>query len=223
MFTQHRPFEGMDFDLNLGLIIGSKNNFIIDTGFGSESVAPIIKYITEYGHLREPIIINTHSHFDHVWGNCTFPNSMIISHPLCRKFADRDWDNDLQKWSTYPRGNTKKHLPNTTFEGVMHFPEDGVTIFHSPGHSVDCISVYDEIDKILYAGDNIGDTQDNVIPYIETDIPTFERLIEIYKRYPFEICISGHNKPQGKDVLSRMENQLEASWKQQVAKYGLPV
>jgi glyoxylase-like metal-dependent hydrolase (beta-lactamase superfamily II) len=104
------------------------------------------------------------------------------------------------------------------FEENISFPNDGIEIFHTPGHSIDSISIYDKKDQILYAGDNIGDTDDNIVPYIDTDFETFKKLIDIYGKYDFEICISGHNKPQGKKVISLMENSLEDSWKKQIEK-----
>ena len=221
MFSLHRPFDGMDFDLNIGLILGDKHNFVIDTGFGSGSVAPILSYIK---NDKPIIVINTHSHWDHIWGNCAFgKNSLIIAHPFLNKYVNRDWENDIKKFEKYISGDAKKCLPNMTFEGVLHFPDDGVTIFDSPGHTMDSISVYDENEKILYAGDNIGDTPDNPVPYIETDVPTFERMIEIYSKYPFETCVSGHNTPQSRDILTRMSDALEESWKKQIAQYGMPI
>ena len=51
MFTE--PME-QDYDLNLGLIMGTKYNYIIDTGLGSGSVAPILEYIRE---CTRPIIV----------------------------------------------------------------------------------------------------------------------------------------------------------------------
>jgi len=221
MFTAPRPFRGMDFDLNLGLILGEQHNFVIDTGLGSASVAPIISYIRDNG--KPTVVINTHSHWDHIWGNVAFKNSTIIAHPLLRRYVNKDWDSDISKFADYIAGDVEKCLPNMTFEGILHFPDDHVTIFHSPGHTADCISVFDASEKILYAGDNIGDTPDSPVPYIETDIPTFERMIEIYKKYPFETCISGHNTPQSRDILEKMSRGLEESWRKQIAEHGMPV
>ena len=203
MFTQPMTKE---YDLNLGLILGAKRNYIIDTGVGSGSVTPILEYI---GNDSKPIIVvNTHFHWDHLWGNWLFENSPIVAHATCYEMADKNWDNDLRKNSEYIDGEVRKCLPNMLFERCLYMPEDGISIFHTPGHSSDCISVYDEIDKVLYAGDNIGDTKDEIVPCIDTDLETFKRLIEIYRRYDFGCCISGHNKPQTKAVLSRMESAL---------------
>ena len=212
MFTE--PM-GRYHDLNLGLILGVKSNYIIDTGLGSGSVAPILEYI---GSDTKPVIvINTHCHWDHVWGNWVFDKNLIISHTLCRELEDELWDDVIREYSGYIDGEIHKCIPNMVFEGYLRFPDDGIGIFHTPGHSADCISVFDTIDRVLYAGDNIGDTEEDIVPWIDTDIETFRNLIEFYKKYDFDYCISGHNKPQKKAVLSRMEYALEETWKRQKA------
>jgi len=203
MFSQ--PM-GKEYDLNLGLILGKAHNYVIDTGLGSGSVLPILDYIKSDG--KPIIVINTHFHWDHIWGNWMFAGSPIISHTTCRELEDKYWDKQLQGNSKYVDGEVRKCLPNIVFDRSLYFPDDGISIFHTPGHSEDCISVFDAVDKVLYAGDNIGDTEDKIIPEIDTDTKTFMRLIETYKRYDFDICISGHNKPQNKSVLARMESSM---------------
>ena len=210
MFSQ--PMTN-DYDLNLGLILGIKHNFVIDTGLGSGSVEPVLEYI---GNDSKPIVvINTHSHWDHIWGNWVFGNSLIISHTTCYELEDRYWDDALQEFAESIDGQVQKCLPNMVFEGRLYMPDDRIVIFHTPGHSKDSISVYDSVDRILYAGDNIGDTEEEIVPWIGTDLTTFQGLIETYKQYNFDICISGHNKPQKKAVLERMESKLEDAWKKQ--------
>ena len=210
MFTE--PM-GTEYDLNLGLILGDKYNYVIDTGLGSGSVAPILEYI---GVDTKPIVVvNTHCHWDHIWGNLVFEKSLIVSHTTCRELEDQYWDEVLQENARYVDGEARKCLPNLVFEGRLFFPDDEIYIFHSPGHSADCISVYDAVDRVLYAGDNIGDTEDNIVPWIDTDLETFQRLIGLYRQYDFEVCVSGHNKPQPKSILARMESSLADAWKKQ--------
>ena len=213
MFTKPTVYG---WDLNLGLILGDKRNYVIDTGVGLSSVQPILDYI---GDNKKPIaVINTHWHWDHVWGNWLFENSLIISHSLCPKLIDKTWDEYVEKNSQHVlAGHVKKKLPNLVFEDKLYFCDDGVEIFYSPGHTEDCISVYDQRDKILHAGDNIGDTDEVIVPEIDTDLETFEKLLALYSKYDFDICISGHNKPRKKDVISRMSLALPDSWKKQLA------
>ena len=210
MFTE--PMT-RDYDLNIGLIRGKKYDFIIDTGLGSGSVRPLIEYI---GSDKKPVIVvNTHWHWDHIWGNFIFENYLIIGHPLCRELQDKHWEEAVKENMSRISGGTCKYIVNTTFLGSLYFHEDGIKIFSSPGHSGDDISVYDTVDKVLYAGDNIGDTESGIVPWIDTDQETFQKLIETYNEYDFKHCISGHNKPQTKDVLKRMETALPDAWKRQ--------
>jgi glyoxylase-like metal-dependent hydrolase (beta-lactamase superfamily II) len=209
LFSQPFHFMGASFVFNIALILGERNNFIIDTGFGSESVAPVLEYISKNASNKPTIAVNTHSHWDHVWGNCALQNHTIIAHKLCREFASRDWESEHKKWKSYIQGNAEKCLPNTTFEGSLHFPDDGVEIFHSPGHSADCISIFHAPHKVLHAGDNIGSENSGFIPHIETDRQTFAQLIQAYKNIPFETCISTHSKtPHSRGILAIMENPL---------------
>jgi len=204
-----------EWDLNLGLILGKNRNYIIDTGVGSGSVKPILDFIG--GDKKPIVVVNTHWHWDHIWGNWVFKDSVIISHSICRALADKHWDEDVEKNAQHViDGEVYKQLPNLVFENKLYFPDDGISIFHSPGHTADCISVYDEIDKVLHAGDNIGDTNDAIVPHIDTDLETFIELIALYEKYDFEVCISGHNKTQGRDVLARMASELYKSWNNQV-------
>jgi glyoxylase-like metal-dependent hydrolase (beta-lactamase superfamily II) len=210
MFTQ--PM-GQTYNLNIGLILGNQYNYVIDTGLGSGSIRPIIEYL---GDDKKPVIVvNTHCHWDHIWGNWMFENSIIISHVKCRELMDKHWDEAISELSKHKDGDVHKSLPNLVIENNIYFPNDSIEIFYSPGHDVDCISIYDAIDRVLYVGDNIGDTEDEIVPYIGTDKETYKGTVDLYKKYDFEICISGHNKPQGKDVISRIDAAFEDSWKRQ--------
>ena len=204
-----------EYDLIIGVILGENNNYVIDTGAGSGDILPVLEYLA--GSNKPTIVVNTHCHWDHIFGNHVFDGSPIIAHTSCRDMIPdgEKWDEALQQLSDQLAGQVRRCPPNLTFEDKLHFPDDGITIFHTPGHSQDCISVYDAVDKVLYAGDNIGDTEDEIVPWIDTNLETFRQMIETYKGYDFDICICGHNKPQTKAVLARMENALPAAWEAQ--------
>jgi glyoxylase-like metal-dependent hydrolase (beta-lactamase superfamily II) len=221
MFTQ--PM-GKAYNLNTGLILGDKYNYVIDTALGSGSVQPVLDYISENGAGGKPFaVINTHCHWDHIWGNFVFCDSIIIAHYKCRELMDKYWDDAIRDYGSDVDGEAHKCLPNLViYNESLYFPDDGIKITYTPGHSIDCVSVFDEKEKILYAGDNIGDTESDVIPYIDTDIETMAKTIEVYKGIDFATVVSGHNKPQGKDVIAKMEAALAEAWKKQIEKYGMP-
>ncbi len=204
VFTYRVP-EG--WDLNLHLIKGSKNNYIIDTGLGSLSVKPILEHIKVDN--KPIIVINTHYHWDHVWGNNSFPDSVIISHSLCREMIDSSWEKTMQRYKDLVRGEAKKLLPNITFKNELNFPEDKVRIIYTPGHTIDSISVIDEEDMVLNAGDNIGDTVDDIVPNLDCEREVYIKTLKKYDSIDFDVCISGHNVILGSSVTKKIMSKLD--------------
>ena len=216
--------ENAHYDLNLGLILGKKHNFIIDTGMGGSNVQAMLEYLKQTGSDTKPVIaINTHYHEDHILGNWILEDKLIISHVLCSELINKNWDGsmkeDIENSREYFDDEIHKCLPNMLFDKVLLFPEDGITLFHSPGHTADCISVYDAVDKVLYVGDNFGifdgaaavwiGPWDAVAQRNVIDVDALQRLINIYKQYDFKICISGHSPPYTGNVITLLETALK--------------
>lgn len=203
IFTYSFP----EWDLNLHLIKADKYNYVIDTGLGSLSVEPIIKQIENDG--KPVIVINTHYHWDHIWGNCAFENSVIISHKLCREKLSDKWDYMLSKNGRYVYGEVKKSLPILTFNNEIYFPDDKIRIIYTPGHTEDCISVLDERDGVLNAGDNIGDNMKNIVPELDCPKEVYIKTLNLYKSMDFDICVSGHNRILGRDIIDKIIDELK--------------
>lgn len=188
-----------DWYLNIQLIQGDKYNYLIDTGLGSESIDPIRKY---FENSSKPlIVINTHFHWDHVWGNHCFQKEIMIAHELCYDLIEENWQKMLTERKEYMQGTVEKKLPNLLIQESIYFPEDGIYIFHAPGHTNDSLCVYDEKDKILNAADNVDDED----PVLEMDLSSYEKFRERYQNLEIEACVSGHNKILGNEVFHKME------------------
>jgi len=211
--------ENADYDVNLGLILGKKHNFIIDTGMGASNIYVILEYLKHIGAASKPIIaVNTHAHTDHILGNWVLEDSLIVSHVLCRELIKQNWDGslkkDIEENREYFDDEIRMCLPNMVFEGSVHFPEDGISLFHSPGHTEDGISVYDSVDKVLYIGDNFG-IFDGVAQLWVKDLQVVQPLIEIYEQYDFNICIPSHSKPYTGNTITLLKMALAEAEKDQ--------
>ncbi|MFZ7132502.1 MAG: MBL fold metallo-hydrolase [Eubacteriales bacterium] len=194
------------WNLNLHLIRGKQFDYIIDTGLGSLSVKPILDLIKK--DSKNIIVINTHYHWDHIWANHIFKNNIIISHTKCRDMMEAQWDYMIHKNEDYLQGKTIKTLPNLVFDNEINFPEDHIRVFYTPGHTIDSISILDEEEKVLHAGDNIGDTLEEIIPSIDTDNITFKNTLIQYQGLDFDTCVSGHNQILPKDIIYTMLKKL---------------
>lgn len=199
LFTQRVP-EGWDY--NIQLIFGKKYNFVVDTGLGSSSVEPVIKYLSQ--ESKPILVINTHYHWDHIWGNSSVNSQSIISHKLCRDMIIQNWDAMVSRNGHFIKGKNQMLLPDITFEQELYFPEDQIRLMYSPGHTVDSISVLDEVDKVLNISDNIGDDMEELIPNLSCSNDEYIRIIKEYQGLDFDTVLSGHNVVTGKDVFDKI-------------------
>jgi len=209
MFTTAENAEG---DVHMGVIMGKKHNFIIDTGIGGDCAKAMLDFI---GNDDKPIVvINTHHDWDHVWGNWVFENCEIVAHRLCHELMDKNFEADMTRAKAngaYNLGEVKKCLPNRLFDDVLGFPEDGITIVHTPGHTPDCICIYDTVDKVLWVGDTCSFDEDGAIyEGDEDDYDGFKHLVDTVKQFDVELCVTGHWPPQ-KDPIPLLEAEL-ADW-----------
>lgn len=194
------------WDLNIHVIMGEKYNYIIDTGLGSLSMGPIKEYIKDSN--KPIIVINTHYHWDHVWGNGSFQDSIIISHKLCREIIESKWEEMMDKNKQYCQGEVEMYLPNLVFEQELYFPEDKIRIIYTPGHTIDSISVIDEEDKVINVSDNIGDNLDEIVPNIYCEKELYHATLLKYMDMDFDTCISGHNVILGKEIIEKILSVL---------------
>lgn len=195
-----------DWDLNIHLIMGNKYNYIIDTGLGSLSIAPVMEYIKHDD--KAVIVVNTHYHWDHIWGNGLFKDNIVISHKLCREAIESNWDEMLKKHKQYCHGQVEKCLPNLVFDNELYFPEDGIKLIYAPGHTMDSISVIDEEDRLINAGDNIGDTVDEIVPSLSSEKEIYIDTLLKYKEMDADTFISGHNVVLKKEMIDTILNKL---------------
>jgi glyoxylase-like metal-dependent hydrolase (beta-lactamase superfamily II) len=119
-----RLHEGLT---NAGIIIGDDSVLVIDSlrvpSFARDLIQDV-KTITD-----KPIgfVIDTHSHWDHSWGNEEFPDATIIGHKNCyAEMIDVEWNEEWRKKvvSSNDPWSEEGHLvnitpPNMTFETSM--------------------------------------------------------------------------------------------------------
>lgn len=191
-----------DFDTSVFIIECEKNVYIIDTFCGSKSMEKVKELIKDYASKRI-IIINTHFHWDHIWGNCSFADEMIISSSLTHKLIEKNWDSEYSKNKKYIQGEAVKKLPNTTFEGKIFFENDGIEIFQSAGHTADSISIFDRVENTLFVGDNI----ERPIIYVEDEnIEKYIDTLNNYKTYGNAKIFASHTIDIGTEDI---ENTIE--------------
>lgn len=191
-------FHDLGIPTNIYVINTKQHVYIIDTYLGPDIMKEINQYIkSEYGN-KQIIVINSHNHWDHVWGNNFFESTIIISHMLCKKYMEHDGLLKLEKYKKYKKGDVILTYPNLTFTDKIHFEEDNILIYHTPGHTDDEISIIDLEDTVLFAGDNL----ERPIPYIMSkDLSQYIKTLEEYLNLDIQIAIGGHTACEDKSLI----------------------
>jgi cyclase len=190
LFTFDDLLKEHGCDTRVYVINGERHFFICDTYLGTDIVKTVMGYMNENCGDKKVIVFNSHSDWDHIWGNCFFKDEIILSHESCVKRIDEFGTGQLEEFKAYHRGKVEVVKPNLTFESEIYFPEEGIRFFYSPGHTVDSSSCLDEVDKALYAGDNLEYPN----PYIQWDnLREYQRTLERYLSFDIDIFISCHS------------------------------
>jgi len=145
------------------LIVGTKQALLFDTGMGIGNIKAVVARLTS----RPVVVLNSHTHNDHVGGNWQFSFVLGMDTAFTRANAKGSRD-DAQ--AELGKGQLCGALPASFDPGkyatrpwkVSLFVHDGfkinlgrrtVEIIATPGHTPDAISLIDRENGLLFTGD----------------------------------------------------------------------
>ena len=149
-------FEFNQFPVNTYLLWDESNEgALIDCGcFYSEEKKALLNFIEEH-KLRIKVLLNTHLHLDHAFGNKFFSDYSGLL-PLVHK------DDVLKLPSLAQQGlsfgihidGVDIHSEDFLEEGdIVRFGNSALRVIHVPGHSPGSIVFYSDVDHFIISGD----------------------------------------------------------------------
>ncbi len=195
---------------NAGIIVGDNGVMVIDSLRVPSFARDLIQDVRSITSKPIQYVIDTHSHWDHTWGNEVFPEATIIGHENCyEEMVDVEWN---QQWrdkivaSDEPwaeeAGLVKITPPKLTFETSMRLFFGGREIilkYLGKAHTSGDIFIHLPGDKIVFTGDV---AQDGGVPYLGDSYPeewleTDNRMVEL----PVDRFVSGHGPVGNHEAL----------------------
>lgn len=184
-----------------GVIVGPQWAIVVDTLALPEETLAMREFIDN--ELKVPVryLIDTHSHADHAWGNCFFPEATIIAHTKCAQYLATSGKTALEatKAENPAFADSRIVLPHLTFDDgeiTLKVGKKNLIIMLTPGHTDDGISVFVEEDRILFAGDSF-------MPIPALYEGNYVQTLETYKKINslgLENIVQGHG-----DIILRGE------------------
>lgn len=155
--------DGMG-DVWMYLIVGSEKALLIDTAYGLGDLKGLCDELTGGKDL---IVVNTHDHYDHAYGNCRFEKIYCHEHlvPYLESQNEHMWDylydwNGDNIWVDYDKSDMplfKKYEIVGVKDGyVFNLGGDHcIELIFTGGHAVGHAAFLDKKQRILFTGDNI--------------------------------------------------------------------
>lgn len=184
------------YDVSWFLLERDRRCYLIDTGCGPLDMLSVQEAVRRAG--KPLVVVNTHFHWDHVWGNCMFPEAPVVAHERCRRRMREEWTPQVEQNRRMMAGDATLRLPDVCFNDRLSFPEDGILLFHTPGHTDDSISVWDTERRLLIAGDNL----ERPLVYVEDpDLDAYRRTLAAYIALDAKTILAAHAWPlDGTDI-----------------------
>ena len=196
------------------LILGEERAALFDTGMGIRDISKVVTKLTDL----DVIVINSHTHFDHVGDNHRFNEIHVFDHPNALKWLTGGQTSDMLRFDSrpeafldgYPEGfDPDKYVIHPMSEKNINLLHDGdaidlgnreLKVLHTPGHSLDSIMLLDRNNRSLFTGDTFY--PDYLFAFIDDDrggsnLQVYEKtMIELAKLIPeLDYLYCSHTKP----------------------------
>ncbi|MBK5113893.1 MAG: MBL fold metallo-hydrolase [Candidatus Heimdallarchaeota archaeon] len=205
------------------LLIGEEKALLFDTGMGVTSIKLEVEALTK----KELIVLNSHSHYDHVGGNHEFSNVWAFENDFeIQRLKNGDYSqkrlknfDDSNICADLPSGfdrNSYHIKPSIISRRIKHLERINLgnrelLIHHTPGHSPASICIQDFQYQLLFTGDTLYPGE----MYLDlegSDFNTYYKsmnyLNDLFEEVLF-LC-PGHNEALiSKDYLRDFKNACE--------------
>ena len=193
-----RLHEGLT---NSGIIIGDDSVLVIDSLRMPSFARSLMEDVRKLTDKPVKYVIDTHSHWDHSWGNQEFPEAAIIGHENCySEMIDVEWNEEWKNkilssgdpWSDEANVVTITP-PEITYQDSMRIYFGGREIilkYLGKAHTSGDTFIHLPKERIVFTGDV---AQDGGVPYLGDSYPdewldTDDRMAEL----PVDRFVSGH-------------------------------
>ncbi len=211
------------------LVIGNERAALIDTGMGIGNIQIEVERLTNL----PIIVVNTHTHLDHVGDNHRFSEVWVFDEATeiarleqgytraeCvqimgpETYFDPPPDFDLTTYDIKPAPVTRR----LTHLSTIDLGQRTLTVHHTPGHSPGSICLLDNRDRILFTGDTYYPS--TLVTHLPgSDFDAFQRsiqyLVSLLDQVSF-LCTSHNEICAEKDHLIQVQAAIEQIVNEQV-------
>lgn len=208
---------------NAGLIVGPEGSVLVDTAATEARTRHLGDQVDAVAGGGPDIVVNTHFHGDHVFGNGLFaPRATIVAHEGTRADMAEAGLGLRGLWPEVDWGETRLLLPTLTFRTALTLHLGGagphVELLHiGPAHTATDVAVWVPEQRVLFTGDVVWS---GVTPYVLMgSVAGSLRALTRMRTLRPRVVVPGHGTVGGPELFDQTEEYLR--WCRGLAQDGL--
>lgn len=207
---------------NAGLVRGAGGSALIDTAATEIRARRLRGEVARVIPAGPDLLVNTHHHGDHVFGNALFsPPATIVGHERMREEMIESGTGLRQLFPDVDWGETRLAPPTLTFRDTItiHAGDIRLELIHvGPAHTTNDVVVWLPEREVLFTGDVVmnGATPFCLMGSIEGSLRAIDRLRGLGAR----TIVTGHGPVSGPEVFDVTESYLR--WVQRLTEETVP-
>ena len=188
---------------NAGVVVSGGESAVIDTAATERRALGLKAAATTVGAGRPSVLVNTHHHSDHTFGNVFFaPETLIVANEPTRAGIIENGLNLQQLWRDVEWGAVGVRPPVVTFEESLTVRIGGLRlelITVGPAHTVADTVVWIPQRRVLFTGDVV---MSEVTPFtLMGSISGSVAALETLRRLDPAVVVPGHGPVAGPEVI----------------------
>ncbi|WP_407563985.1 MBL fold metallo-hydrolase [Streptomyces sp. 184] len=194
---------------NAGFVSDGTTTLLVDTAATEPRARLLREAVLASGAPDPALVVNTHHHGDHTYGNSVFAPATVVGHAACRQQALASGRHLELVWPEVEYGDVRLTAPDMTYTESMTLTAGGteIRLLHpGPAHTVGDTVVWLPEQRIVFAGDIAlcGGTPFVAFGSLAGSLRALERL----RSLGAETVVPGHGPVTDPGVFDTVERYL---------------
>ncbi|MFE9746861.1 MBL fold metallo-hydrolase [Saccharothrix saharensis] len=219
VFAHLQPDGGWCLN-NAGLITSGGDAALVDTAATEARATRLREAVLTVAPAPPRVVVNTHSHGDHTFGNFVFPEAVVVAHERTQAEMAEIGLHLTGLWPDVCWGGLEVVLPTLTFRDRLTLTVGGTTaeLLHlGVAHTTNDTAVWLPEQRVLFAGDLV---MAGVTPFVMMGSVSGSLAVTAKLRaLGAETVVPGHGPVCGPEVFDTAERYLR--WVRGLAEDGI--
>ncbi|MFG3157823.1 MBL fold metallo-hydrolase [Streptomyces sp. NPDC048219] len=194
---------------NAGLVVADGQALLVDTAATEDRARRLRDTVMSVTRTAPTLIVNTHSHGDHTFGNFVFPEAAVIGHERARDEMLAAQLHLTGLWPDVVWGDVRLVPPRIVFADRigLHVGDQRVELLHlGPAHTGGDVVVWLPDSRVLFTGDIV---MAGVTPFVPMgSVSGCLAALDALRALEPRVIVPGHGPVSGPEVLDDTADYL---------------